>query len=53
MLSIEPLGLNLTATSLTADEARACAALVDITRETSTVPMPVGGSDSLVDTAGH
>ncbi|WP_082748294.1 hypothetical protein [Nocardioides jensenii] len=52
MLSIEPLGLNLTATSLTADEARACAALVDITRETSTVPMPVGGSDSLVDTAG-
>ncbi|MBC7632164.1 LysM peptidoglycan-binding domain-containing protein [Aeromicrobium sp.] len=39
-LRIQHLGLDLHAAGLTPQEAQACAAIVDLTREATTVPMP-------------
>lgn len=39
-LTIDALGLNLTAAGLSADEARACATLVSITREATVIRVP-------------
>jgi LysM repeat protein len=39
-LAVDALDLNLTATGLSADEARACATLVSITRDASVMPVP-------------
>lgn len=55
-LRLPALGLDLVAAGLTADEAAATAAIVDITRESAVVPMPreegVTGWRALADQAG-
>ena len=55
-LCVPHLGLNLTAAGLTAEEAVACAAIVDLTRDTTVVPMPreegAMGWRALADHAG-
>jgi nucleoid-associated protein YgaU len=45
-LTIEPLRLDLAASGLTSAEAKACAVLVDLTREAEVVPMPGAGDDA-------
>lgn len=56
-LRVTDLGLDLIAAGLTSDEAAACAAIVDLTRETPAVSMPTfaqaaDGWRSLTDQAG-
>lgn len=56
-LRIDALNLHLTAAGLTPQEAAACAAIVDLTREATDEPVPVATSDTdpeeaLVDQAG-
>ena len=47
------LGLNLTSAGLTADEAAACAAIVDLTRDVEDVPAPPGETSSDEDEPLH
>ena len=55
-LRIQHLGLDLHAAGLTPQEAQACAAIVDLTREATAVPMPIteatAGWRALADDAG-
>lgn len=51
-LTVEPLGLRLAAAGLSVDEARACATLVDITRDATVSPMPVDEASEVADAAG-
>jgi nucleoid-associated protein YgaU len=52
-LTIESLRLDLASSGLTSAEAKACAVLVDLTREAEVVPMPGAGNDaSTSDSAG-
>ena len=52
-LTIESLRLDLAASGLTSAEAKACAVLVDLTREAEVVPMPGAVDDaSTSDSAG-
>lgn len=55
-LTIPILGLTVDAAGLSDEEASSCAAILDVTRETTLVPVPVGeaatGRDRLVDKAG-
>lgn len=52
-LTITPLTMNLTAAALTAEEAQACATLVNITREAADQPAPTAaGPTAGTDTAG-
>lgn len=51
-LHAKPLGLNLTATGLTAEEAHACARLVDLTREPTNEGIPSQDDGSPVDLGG-
>ena len=44
--SVPALGLDLTSAGLTADEAAACAAIVDLTRDAEDVPAPVAETSS-------
>ncbi len=45
-LAVTALGLNLTAAGLTTDEAAACAAIVDLTRDAEDAPTPVAEASS-------
>lgn len=51
-LTVETHGLRLTAAGLSVDEARACATLVDITRDTTVSPMPADKASEVADAAG-
>ena len=55
-LTIAALGLDLAAAGLTAEEATACAAIVDLTRDVDDAPTPVaddtGDTDPVSDQAG-
>lgn len=51
-LTIDALGLDLLPAGLTADEARACATLIDITRDATNITAPATGSPRCSDSAG-
>ena len=52
-LTCTALGLDLTAAGLTSDEARACAHLASLTRQTKSIPMPTPAEpDAVADLAG-
>ena len=51
-LTVETHGLRLTAAGLSVDEARACATLVDITRDATVSPMPADEASEVADAAG-
>lgn len=52
-LQAEDLGIDVTAAGLSADEARACALLLDLTLANELVPVPVAGAEEAVsDLAG-
>ena len=50
-LEIDGLGLDVLASGLTAQEAAACAAIVDVTRNADTRPTPADGNDDNDDLA--
>ena len=51
-LTVETHGLRLTAAGLSVDEARACATLVDITRDATVSPIPADEASEVADAAG-
>lgn len=51
-LTVDSLGLHLTAAGLSVDEARACATLVDITRDATISPVPADESSAVADATG-
>lgn len=51
-VTVETLGLHLTAAGLSGEEARACATLVDITRDATVTPAPADESTEFADAGG-